>query len=245
MKIAIFQQNIIANNTEANLNQVRKAFEGVQADMLVVPETFNVGFGGDMAATAEAAEGPSLAFAREMAQEHDALFVGSWCVEEESKVYNRMHWVMPDGSHGHYDKRHTFRVSREFEQVTRGNEIATFEYRGWRIRAAVCYDLRFPIWLRNRGLDYDLLLCCANWPASRREAWSTLLKARAIENQSYVVGANCCGTHYSGDSMILNYKGMPLAQAEAYASEVICAELDKTAQVEYREKWPFYLDADI
>jgi len=245
MKIAIFQQQIIANNADANFAQVRSAFEGVDADMLVVPETFNVGFGGDMAATAEVPEGPSLALARAMAREHDALFVGSWCVKEEDKVFNRLHWVRPDGSYGHYDKRHTFRTSKEFEQVTRGNETATFDYKGWRIRAAVCYDLRFPLWLRNKDLDYDLLLFCANWPASRRDTWSTLLKARAIENQCYVIGANCCGAHYSGDSMIVDFKGLPLVQATAYANEVIRGEIDKTALEDYRKKWPFYMDADI
>ena len=244
LHIACYQQDIVANNPSANYAKVRAAFEGIEADILVVPETFTAGFGGDMAATAEAADGPTLDFARKMAAEHQALFVGTWCVREGAKTYNRMHWVLPDGSHGHYDKRHLFRLSTEREQLTQGTDSMTFAYKGWRIRPAICYDLRFPTWLRNRDNDYDLLMLCANWPASRSQAWSLLLRARAIENQCFVVGTNRCGTDFSGDSMIVDYQGNPIAQATAHKEHVISALIDKNELDTYRYKWPFYLDAD-
>ncbi len=157
LSVAFFQQDIAWENPAANFALVEQMLaqhiaQGHAPDMLVLPETFNVGFGNNMAALAEPPDGDSYRFARSVAQRHRLLFVATWPVREGEKVYNRLHWVFPDGSHGHYDKAHTFRMSSEATQLARGTRRATFEWRGWRIRPAVCYDLRFPLWLRNRNL---------------------------------------------------------------------------------------------
>ena len=260
LRLALLQQDIAWEDPRANYERVEEAFRHVRADLLVVPEMFTIGFGGDMARLAEPPEGPTLRFAARMARQHNALFVATWPVAEGGKAWNRMHWVAPDGSHGSYDKAHTFRMSNEAEQLARGTRRATFLWRGWRIRPAVCYDLRFPVWLRNRALaptaqgqppemDYDLLLLCANWPASRRQAWDTLLRARAIENQCYVAGANRVGadgteTAYSGNSAVINYKGCAVAEAAPDAQQVVTATLNKEKLQGFRTRWPFWLDAD-
>lgn len=273
LNIAFFQQDICWLDADTNYARVAEAFSGVEADVMVVPETFSMGFGDAMASMAECEEGASLCFARDMAHKHDALFVGTWpVVTPMGAVYNRLHWVYPDGSYGHYDKAHTFRMSSEASQIARGSCRAIFEWKGWRIKPAVCYDLRFPLWLRNGvrsedrglalslprdlrhveqtvGLDYDLLIVCANFPGSRHEAWSTLLKARAIENLAYVVGVNRVGTDgagipYTGHSAAIDFKGLPLAECAPNSEEVAQVRLDAKALNEFRCHWPFYLDAD-
>jgi predicted amidohydrolase len=273
LTIAYYQQDIAWEAPEQNYRLVEEAFAtvGREADVLVVPETFNTGFSDNMAAMAEPQEGMTLAFARRMAALHDALFVGTWTVRlEDGGVVNRLHWVCPDGSYGCYDKGHTFRMSSEASQLQRGMRRELFEWRGWRIKPAVCYDLRFPKWLRNGvpanerhklpangvdrpkesvTLDYDLLLVCANWPGSRHEAWSTLLKARAIENLCYVVGVNRAGVDgvdipYTGNSAAIDYKGMELSHCDPEQAQVRTAVLDYERLQTFRQHWPFYLDFD-
>ena len=272
LTIAYYQQDIVWERPTSNYALVESVFAtlGQKADVLVVPETFNTGFSDNMAAMAEAQEGPTLEFARQMAREHDALFVGTWTVRVDGGVVNRLHWVYPDGRFGYYDKGHTFRMSSEARQLLRGRSKALFEWRGWRIKPAVCYDLRFPKWLRNGvpaeeqyklptdgvtqpqepvTLDYDLLLVCANWPGSRHEAWSTLLKARAIENLCYVVGVNRAGTDgvgipYTGNSAAIDYRGMELSHCESGEAQVQMAMLDYNGLQTFRQHWPFYLDFD-
>ncbi|MBP3762742.1 MAG: nitrilase family protein [Bacteroidales bacterium] len=247
MVITLYQQDILWAQPDANRRQAEAALEGSHGDIFVLPETFTTGFGDHMAALAEPPGGPTLQWAQQMAARHDMLLVGTWIVKVNGCCYNRLHWIYPDGTHGHYDKAHTFRVSGEADQIGRGTERPTFEYKGWRIRPAVCYDLRFPKWLRNEGLDYDLLLLCANWPASRREAWSTLLRARAIENLCYVAGCNRTGTDphgslYTGDSAVVDYKGLPLQPSTD--GLFLTATLDRERLAAFRERWPFHLDFD-
>ena len=266
LRITFCQQYIVWGDAEANRRKVEEELGSIPrtTDLFVVPETFTTGFGNHMASLAEPPEGPTLQWARRMASQHQVLFVGSWVVKEGGACYNRLHWVYPDGGCGHYDKAHTFRVSGEADQISRGTERLVFDYKGWRIRPAVCYDLRFPKWLRNNveyrksnfenddniqnsKLDYDLLLVCANWPGSRHEAWTTLLKARAIENLCYVIGCNRIGTDqegilYTGDSAAIDYKGLVMTQAEGEQSASVT--LRKEALVTFREHWPFYLDFD-
>lgn len=255
LTLACFQQDILWENPEGNRRLVEESFADCPdgTDILIVPETFSTGFSDTMAALAEEPGGPTLQWARALAARHDALFVGTWTVKENGLVYNRLHYVYPDGSYGTYDKGHTFRASSEASQIARGRRRVTFEWRGWRIKPAVCYDLRFPIWLRQDAnalpLDYDLLLVCANWPATRHEAWSTLLRARAIENLCYVAGVNRAGADgtgipYSGDSAVVDFKGFALAAATPGCQELITATLDAEALDRFRERWPFYLDKD-
>lgn len=257
LTIAYYQQDIVWENPLANHQRVEAAFAnlGQPVDVLVVPETFTTGFSDNMAAMAEAPEGPTYHFACRMAKQYDALFVGTWTVkvanaQGRTVVYNRLHWVRPDGSYGFYDKGHTFRVSSEASQLQRGNQRAVFEWRGWHFKPAVCYDLRFPKWLRNGNPpDYDVLVFCANWPASRAEAWDTLLKARAIENQAYVVGVNRVGEDgvgipYSGHSAAIDFKGKVMTACPPQSESVTLATLNIDHLQGFRQRWPFYLDAD-
>lgn len=272
LTISFYQQDIIWGDPEANRRAVEEQLENLkkgkkllkeyqlghllEVDIFVVPETFTTGFGDHMAALAEKPMGPTLRWAQKMAAKYNLLFVGTWIVKDGDNIYNRLHWVYPNGSFDYYDKAHTFRVSGEYDQIARGTERKVFEYKGWRIKPAVCYDLRFPKWLRNSQLrspnselDYDLLLICANWPGSRHEAWTTLLKARAIENQCYVLGCNRCGIdahggEYTGNSAIIDYKGLPLCEAEAGKSQTVSLTIRKDKLDTFRQKWPLYLDFD-
>jgi len=277
VNIAYFQQSIAWENPAANYRKVEQAFASLNqsADILIVPETFNTGFSDNMASMAEPPGGNTFQFALRMAQRHDALFIGTWTVricdaEGHPAVVNRLHWVRPDGSFGYYDKGHTFRMSSEASQLARGCRRELFEWRGWRIKPAVCYDLRFPRWLRNGVpdaerykmphnntdrpiddvlLDYDLIIVCANWPGSRHEAWSTLLRARAIENLCYVVGVNRSGTDgtgipYTGNSAVIDFKGLPVSQCPPNGEAVACATLHLDSLRTFRRHWPFYLDFD-
>lgn len=259
MKLALYQQPIVWEDPTANFCMVEKRLSSLPADVdiILLPETFSTGFSDNMAHMADRQEGPTLDFARSMAARHDALFVATWTVRdvESGSVYNRLHWVYPDGTYGIYDKGHTFRMSTEAAQLVRGTRRVTFEWRGWRMRPAVCYDLRFPVWLRNRydsisdRLDYDLLLVCANWPASRHQAWSTLLRARALENLCYVAGVNRVGNdgvgiHYAGYSAAVDFKGGDLALCRPDEEDLQLVDLDREALLTFRSHWPFYLDAD-
>lgn len=255
LTIACLQQDIAWEQPDANRRMVEEAFAplGTEADVLVVPETFTTGFSDNMAAMAEPPEGETYRFAHSMAQRHNALFVGTWTVATGNgacEVMNRLHWVRPDGSYGYYDKAHTFRMSSEASQLARGTRREIFEWRGWRIKPAVCYDLRFPKWLRTANPpDYDLLLLCANWPGSRHEAWSTLLRARAIENLCYVVGVNRVGTDgvgipYEGYSAVVDFKGQDMATLAPGQAGVVKATLGSGPLAAFRQHWPFFLDFD-
>lgn len=250
LTITFYQQDIVWGDAEANRQRVEKALASApKSDLFIIPETFTTGFGNHMASLAEEQEGPTLQWAKAMAARYDLLFVGTWIVREGDKCYNRMHWVFPNGTFGWYDKAHTFRVSGEYDIICRGTRREVFEYKGWKIKPAVCYDLRFPKWLRNGNMSYDLLLVCANWPGSRHEAWTTLLKARAIENLCYVLGCNRCGEDgvggkYTGNSALIDYKGFPLAEAEPSADRIVSVTLDKERLDAFRDRWPFYLDFD-
>lgn len=254
LTIALYQQDIVWENREANFAKVEAALTtalgDVRPDVVVLPETFTTGFGEQMARMAEEPEGATLAWCHRLAQRWDALVAGSWTVKENGVVYNRLHMVKPDGDYRSYDKGHTFRMSSEASQLARGTRRIETEWRGWRIRPAICYDLRFPLWLRNSDtLDYDVLLVCANWPGSRHEAWSTLLKARAIENLCYTVGCNRTGDDgtgigYAGCSAIVDYKGLPLAEAGLNKETVITATLSAEKLHNFRNHWPFNVDFD-
>ena len=251
LRVTFFQQDIVWGDAEANRRAVEDSLFLVphNTDIFVVPETFTTGFGDHMAAQAENPMGPTFRWAQRLTSRHNFLFVGTWIVREGDKCYNRLHWIFPNGAFGYYDKAHTFRVSGEYNIISRGTQREVFEYKGWKIKPAVCYDLRFPKWLRNDNLSYDLLLVCANWPGSRHEAWTTLLKARAIENLSYVLGCNRCGKdgvggNYTGNSALIVYAGFPFAEAAAGGDSLVTVTLDKDKLDTFREHWPLYLDFD-
>jgi predicted amidohydrolase len=217
-------------------------------DLIILPEMFTTGFSMD-ATQAEPAEGPTLAWLREQAARYDAVVTGSVMLTEGGRCYNRLLWVRPDGSYSRYDKRHLFRMSGEHEVFTPGTERLVEEWRGWRIRPLICYDLRFPVWSSNSAHEpYDLLLYVASWPSARISAWKLLLQARAIENLAYVAGVNRIGfdgeeLEYSGFSMLLDPRGEHLAQAGSLPT-VLTRRLMRNPLRELRQLLPALLDAD-
>jgi predicted amidohydrolase len=226
-----------------------------RTDLVLLPETFTSGFSNEAIDNAEVMGGPTAAWILGQAHRLDAAVCGSVQLRDGGGVYNRLLFATPDGELRHYDKRHLFRYAKEHERYTGGRSRLTVEWRGWRICPLVCYDLRFPVFSRNRFnvereglLDYDLLLYVANWPSARSYPWKTLLRARAIENLCFVAGVNRVGTdgnglHYSGDSAIIDFLGHPLT--EAADEEVVSTMLLQAAPlIEHRARFPAMLDAD-
>jgi len=218
-----------------------------QTDLIVLPEMFTTGFTMSPSEVAEPMQGPTLEWMRARAGALGAAICGSLVVEDEG-YRNRMLFVTPDGEVQYYDKRHLFRMANEHEYYVAGAQRCIIEYKGWRILPQVCYDLRFPVWCRNRD-DYDVMICVANWPSPRRHAWRTLLQARAIENQSYVVGVNRVGEdgkglEYSGDSLLVDFKGQPLLDGPAGEPYVKTGLLNGEALQQFRRTFPAWQDAD-
>ena len=249
MKITILQQNIVWANPTAN---VRKADEAINqnpgADLYVLPEMFSTGFCTNPEGIAESTESETLQWMKDKAATTDAAIAGSVAVTEDGKYYNRFYFVKPDGSVTHYDKKHLFTYGGEHLRFTAGEERVVVEWKGVRILLEVCYDLRFPVWARNRG-DYDMILYVASWPTPRVSAWSALLVARAIENQCYVAGVNRVGTdpacEYCGGSVIIDPYGKTLASCELSQVCEPSAEVDMDKLNAFREKFPVLNDADV
>lgn len=231
-----------------------RALKG-QTDLVVLPETFTSGFTNETLGNAEGMDGESLRWLAQLAAEVQAVVTGSLVTRIAEKCVNRLVWMRPDGSFELYDKRHLFRMAREHERYAAGEERLIVELKGWRICPLICYDLRFPVWIRNRydrsvaaRFDYDLVIFVANWPSPRRYAWQTLLRARAIENLSYCIGVNRVGSDgnglsYAGDSVVLDFLGQPLLELGA-AELVATATLDPAALDAHRERFPAWMDAD-
>ncbi|MFC1688761.1 amidohydrolase [Pseudomonadota bacterium] len=216
-------------------------------DIAVFPETFTTGFLGDSDLPDEDMSGPTVDWMREMAGLNDCAVTGSAVIVENGQRFNRMIFVAPDGALRYYDKRHLFAFGGENRRYTAGSERVIVDYLGWRINLQVCYDLRFPAWCRNRN-DYDLMLLVANWPAKRVHHWSSLLEARAIENQSWVVAVNRVGDdgnglHYPGSSVVHDPMGASVAQLDDEESCRI-VKLDGQQLEEVRTQFPFQQDAD-
>lgn len=224
-------------------------------DLVLLPETFTSGFSNDAIDRAEGMDGPTLAWMRGQAAALGAVVAGSVQLRDGDAVFNRLLWVRPDGEVAHYDKRHLFRYAREHERYAAGRERLVVECKGWRINPLVCYDLRFPVFARNRydverpgALDFDLQLYVANWPAARAYAWKTLLRARAIENLCYVAGLNRVGRDgngiaYAGDSAVIDFLGVPVS--ECSDEEVVVTTTLLAAELAaHRERFPAMLDGD-
>lgn len=219
------------------------------SELVVLPEMFSTGFTMASASVAEPMDGPTVAWLRGAAARLGRTVCGSLVIVEAGRHFNRFLWVAPDGATGIYDKRHRFRMAGEHEHYAAGTERVVFQLGPWRILPLVCYDLRFPVWLRNRdGLDYDLMLAVANWPAPRQTAWNTLLRARAIENLAYAAGVNIVGTdgngvHYGGGSAAYDFQGRVLAEADDQPA-VLTVTFDGAALTAHRRDFPAWQDAD-
>lgn len=249
MKVTILQRDIEWCNSAINLQRAGEAIDRWPgADLYVLPEMFSTGFCTVPNGVAEGEQGVTLQWMLRKAAEADAAIAGSVAVKVGENYYNRFYFVKPNGEVAYYDKKHLFTYGGEHLRFTAGKERTVVEWRGVRILLEVCYDLRFPIWARNRG-DYDMILYVASWPVPRIKAWSALLIARAIENQCYVVGVNRVGSdpncEYNGRSVVIDPYGDEIARC---ATGVECeaeAEIDVAALNAFREKFPVLKDADI
>jgi predicted amidohydrolase len=250
LNIAFVQPDIKWHDIEGNLRQYDTMFDGISdADLIVLPEMFATGFTNQLDGTAQTMDGPLVEWMLTKAAAKNAAVAGSQIINDGANYYNRLLIAMPDGRLEWCDKRHLFRMGCENETLTAGKELKIINYRGWHIRPVVCYDLRFPVWLRNTGNNYDLLLCVANWPAARHDVFETLLRARAIENQCYVVGVNRVGTDglgidYSGGSTVVDIYGGVMAQLPNNSVGIGRATLSLSKLNAFRNSFPTILDAD-
>jgi predicted amidohydrolase len=249
LRVTMVQTELAWQDPAVNRHRLATHFRGLigHTDLVVLPEMFSTGFSMDAESLAEDMDGPTVGWMREEAAALGCVITGSLIIREQGRCYNRLVWARPDGTIGHYDKRHLFRIANEQDHYAPGARRMVVELKGWRVCPLVCYDLRFPVWSRSRD-DYDLLLYVANWPQRRAHAWSTLLKARAIENLSYVVGVNRIGKDgngatYAGDSVALDFLGQPLS-SEGGGDRVETAVLDLESLHAYRKSFPAHLDAD-
>lgn len=218
-----------------------------KTDLIILPEMFTTGFSMNAKWLCEDEEGPSLAWMKSKAVEYDASIFGSLIITERGKYFNRLYCVDSNGNVEHYDKKYLFTPAGEGESYSPGTDRLIINVRGWRICPMICYDLRFPEWSRNT-VDFDLLIYVANWPVSRVDHWTTLLKARAIENQCYSIGVNRVGMdgyglYYSGHSSVYNYNGDKLYQC-AHQTAVVTIDLYKPIMLEFRENLPFLADQE-
>jgi omega-amidase len=248
--LSLVQSNLTWENPQANREHFSQHLDSLQetTHLIVLPETFTTGFSMQTTQLAEPMEGPTLRWMADWAARKNAVVTGSFLVKETDRFFNRMIWMQPDGQYRYYNKRHLFRMSGEDTYFSPGREVVTVEYLGWRFRLNICYDLRFPVWARNRN-DYDVLLNIANWPASRREVWECLLQARALENQAYVVGVNRIGTDgyntpFSGNSVAFDAKGQIIGQIPSNEESILSLHLDASSLLDFRERFPAWKDAD-
>lgn len=249
LRVSLVQAATHWHDPDANMAMFAERIRPLagQTDLIVLTETLLSGFTRDTASQAEGMDGRGVAWMLEMAARSGAALAGSLLIAEQGRVYNRLIFARPDGTLEHYDKRHLFRMAGEHERYAAGRRRVVLEWQGWRICPMVCYDLRFPVWCRNRQ-DYDLLLFVANWPAPRRHAWRSLLVARAIENLAWVVGVNRVGRDgngldYAGDSLVVDPLGTIVADL-GDREQVLGIQLDAALLAEHRQRFPAHLDAD-
>ncbi len=250
LNIAYIQPDIKWLDIDDNLRQYDEMMsEATGSDIIALPEMFATGFTNNTEVAAQRMNGPIIDWMRHKAGMYNALIVGSQLIIDYGKCYNRMIFAYPDGKIEWYDKHHLFRMGMEDATISPGTENKTFHHKGWRIRPIVCYDLRFPVWIRNTNYGYDLLLCIANWPTSRHNAFETLLKARAIENQCYVIGVNRTGKdgngiEYTGGSSVIDIYGNVISQLPYATTGIGKATLSLAKLNAFRNCFPANLDAD-
>jgi omega-amidase len=251
LKITIIQTPLHWENKEKNLEMFSKKLASITeaTDVIVLPEMFSTGFSMKPEKFAEPMSGPTMAWIKTKAKEKNCVITGSFIAEENGNYFNRMVWMKPDGTFSIYDKRHLFRMGDEHNHYSFGKSKLVVELKGWKICPLVCYDLRFPVWSRSVKSEYDVLIYAANWPERRNHHWKTLLLARAIENQSYVIGVNRIGDDgnaisHSGDSTVIDPRGMIISKTKANEESIETVTLNYSELVEYRKAFPAALDAD-
>lgn len=250
MKTALIQFDTLWENKQANLDYVLAQINKLpnDVDLAVLPEMFSTGFTMKPEHVAELEQGITFQTLRNAAQTNNIAIVGSWVTESEEMYYNRLYFIFPDGTYQTYNKRHLFTLAGEEKIYESGTNKLIVSYKNWNICLLICYDLRFPVYSRIVNENYDALIYVASWPERRIQAWDALLKARAIENMSYVVAVNRCGidpngVDYSGHSQALDFMGNYLQ--EPFTSEQIkIVTLEKEPLLKARKKFAFLNDAD-
>jgi len=250
LSVTIIQTTLQWEDPAANRRHFDRWIDRIRTptDLIILPEMFTTGFSMNAAQLAEGMAGETVAWLAAKARQRQASVVGSLIVEANGGYHNRLLWAAPDGSLHTYDKRHLFRMAGEHEVYAAGRQRLTVTCQSWAVRPFICYDLRFPIWTCNGAPRYDAAVYVANWPAPRAEHWRCLLRARAIENQSYVVGVNRIGRDgndrvYNGDSMIIDPTGKVLQDMQGKET-MVTATLSRAILDDWRRTFPCWMDAD-
>ena len=260
LTFTLVQTHLHWEDKSANLAMLEQKINSIRepTEIIVLPEMFSTGFSMKPHLFAEGRDGETVQWMKKWAKQKKAIITGSIIIQEEEQYYNRLIWMLPNGSYGSYDKRHLFAYAGEDQHYTPGNKRLIASVKGWKINLQICYDLRFPVWARQAPSpqvekaedegEYDVLIYIANWPERRNYAWQTLLTARAIENQCYVIGVNRTGVDgnniaHCGNSMVLDALGTALYQKQN-EEDVFTITLQKDTLLEIRKKFPFLQDAD-
>ena len=258
--ITIVQTNLLWENKTANLLMLEEKIKNIpdKTEIVILPEMFSTGFSMKTNKLGESMSGETMQWMKRISAEEKIILTGSIIIKEENNFCNRLIWMLPNGDYGFYDKRHLFGFGKEDEYYSPGNKRLIAQVKGWKINLQVCYDLRFPVWARQahslmaraggEAAEFDLLIYIANWPERRSHAWKTLLTARAIENQCYVVGVNRIGKdgneiYHSGNSMVIDPLGEVLYH-KADEEDIFTITLDKEYLQKVRQQFPFLKDAD-
>ena len=257
LTITLIQTHLHWEDKAANLAMLEQKIRSIKekTELVILPEMFSTGFSMKPHLFAEAMDGETMQWMKTIAQQKRVVLTGSIIIEEEGNYYNRLIWMLPNGSHGCYNKRHLFGYAGENEHYTAGTKRMITSVKGWKINTQVCYDLRFPVWARQTSMDdenkeaeYDVLIYVANWPERRNAAWQTLLTARAIENQCYVIGVNRVGMdgnniNHCGNSMVIDPLGNTL-YSKMGEENIFTITLNKKDLHDIRNKFPFLQDKD-
>jgi omega-amidase len=249
IKVTLIQSYLFWEDTKKNLQNFESKILSInqKTDLVVLPEMFNTSFSFNVEKLAESMHGTTINWMKKLSQKLDCVITGSLMIKENQEYFNRLVWVKPSGGIEFYDKKHLFSLSEEPKFLKPGTKKALFQLKEWKISPIICYDLRFPVWCRNVE-DYDILLVVASWPESRSSHWRTLLQARAMENQSYVIGVNRVGEdgkniYHSGDSMLIHPSGNILFQ-KMDDEDIYTATIQKVEVTKTRKIFPFLADRD-
>lgn len=252
--VTVIQTNLHWENRTANLQMLEQKILSIseKTELVVLPEMFSTGFSMKPEMLAETMNGKTMQWMKKIAAQKKIILTGSLIIKENGNYFNRLVWMMPNGQCGFYDKRHCFAFAGEDKSYTAGTKRLIASVNGWKVNLQVCYDLRFPVWARQQQQsgepEYDLMIYVANWPEKRSHAWKTLLQARAIENQCYVIGVNRIGNdgnniYHSGDSIIVDPLG-EILYTKKDQEDIFTTTLEKTHLQTIRDKFPFLRDAD-
>ena len=251
LRVSIVQADIVQDCVDGNISYYGSLLERLtgETDLAVIPELFTTGMTLDVEGPADTNDGKTISAIKKYAKEYGFAITGSFLASDNGKYYNRAFFITPEGVEYFYDKRHLFRMADEDRSFSAGVKRLIVNYQGWRICLMVCYDLRFPVWSRNVGNEYDLLIYVANWPEARKIPWRALLKARAIENLCYVCGVNRVGVDshgfkYHGGSRIYSPKGETLLKADEHEDMILTETLNIKDLQLFRDKFPAWMDAD-